>query len=154
MSITSAVVALACAVSLVPAPTFGSWVSPETADTCLSYVVSGDYYEYMDFDGNGVLDVLDAVQIYKAYTLNLENSVPYTFGESDVLDVVTENLNPSEYSDYFYYEIDFVDGCPCREYEITTDSNITVHVYCEVNDSIFQFTAMVEPAKQLVSVLD
>lgn len=154
MSIIMTVSALACAISLVPASFFTSPITPETADSCLSCAVSEVYNEEMDFDGNGILDVMDAVKIYKAYTLTLNNSYEYTFGEKDVIAIIEKSVDSDMYSNYFYYEIDFVDGCPCRKYEVTTTSNIEIHVYCELNDDVYQFTVMVDPTNQLVSVLD
>ena len=137
-----------------PAPCFYSWFSPETANACMEYAVNGEYAPHLDYNSDGVLSAVDAVAIYKRYALNCENGNAYTFTDVDVMAVVEENVNPAMYSDYFYYEIDFVDGVPCRCYDFTAETVTEVHVYCELNDTIFQFTASIDPYRERVSVID
>ena len=144
----------AIAMMTAPVPTFDAPCSIESADTCMELAVNSQYIEGYDYDGDGVLSVMDAVAIGKRGILNSTYGNTYTFGEKEVMAVVEENLNPSEYSDYFYYEIDFIDGVPCREYEISTDGITEVHVYCEVNDNIFQFTARITAVEESFVVTD
>lgn len=144
----------AVAMMTAPAPTFCAPCSIDGAVTCMNLVVNSRYNEGFDYDGDGVLTVLDAVSISKRGAYNSTYGNTFTFGEKEVMEVVEENLNPEEYSDYFYYEIDFINGIPCRKYEISTDSITDVHVYCEVNDEIFQFTVRIEAVEDYYWVMD
>lgn len=149
-----AMIMTAMAMMSAPSNTFNSWFSPETATSCLEMAVNNEYTPCLDYNGDGVLSTVDAIAINKRYHLNCENGNSMTFGESEVMRVVEENLNPSDYSDYFYYEIDFIENESCREYEIEVNDTINIHVYCEVNDSIFQFTACINPFEESITVID
>lgn len=140
--------------ALIPAPNFYSWYSPETATACMEYAVQGVYAPHLDFDGDGILSTMDAVKIYKRYNMNLENGGSYVFDESGVMRIVEENVPAEKYNEYFYYEIDFIDGTPCRKYAYTATQITTAHVYCELNGSSFDFTVSIDPFKELVSVTD
>ena len=144
-----------CALSaLVPAENFFSWYSPETASACMEYAVKGEYAANLDFDGDGQLSTIDAVAIYKRYRNNCENGNTIIFNEEDVKRIVEANVPETDYSEYFYYEIDFINGSPCRCYSISADEVMTAHVYCELNESSFDFTVSIDPFKELVSVID
>jgi hypothetical protein len=129
-------------------------VSPASASAVMETVAAGEYREYMDYNGDGELSVMDAIGIMREYDYNSTYGNTMAYGESDVWDVVTENLNPAEYGDYFYYEIDFIDGSACRKYEISTDCYTVAHVYCEVNDTTFQYTVGIDPITETATVLD
>lgn len=152
MSITVVLTALTLSV----APTFGmaNGYSAASADAIMTATVNGEYHAFMDFDGDGVLSVMDAVGVLRKYAENSTNGNTMTYGEPDVMRVVEENLNPSEYSDYFYYEIDFVNGEPCRMYTYEYSEYTVLHVYCEVNDTTFQYTVGIDPITETAVVLD
>lgn len=128
--------------------------SPSSADAIMNAAINGEYHAFMDYNGDGVLSVMDAIGVLKKYHENSTNGNTLTYGESEVLAVVTENLNPSEYSDFFYYEIDFVNGEPCRLYSYDYSEYTVLHVYCEVNDSVFQYTVGIDPITETATVLD
>ena len=145
---------IAAVSALTPAPAFTSQISPETAAACIECAATNTYVSDLDFDGDGIITTLDAIKIYKQYCMNLENKSAYVFDESDVLQVVEENIPAEKYSEYFYYEIDFIDDEPCREYSYCATEITTAHVYCELNDSAFTFTVSIDPFKGQVSVID
>lgn len=151
-----AMTAILTALILSVAPTFGmvNGYSPASADAIMTATVNGEYHAYMDFNGDGVLSVMDAVGVLKKYVDNSTNGNTLTYGEKDVMAVVEENLNPSEYSDYFYYEIDFVNNKPCRMYSYEYSEYTVLHVYCEVNDTTFQYTVGIDPITETAVVLD
>ena len=128
--------------------------SPSTANTIMTATVNEEYHAFMDYNGDGVLSVMDAIGVLKKYHENSTSGNTLTYGESDVLAVVEENLNPSEYSDFFYYEIDFVNGEPCRLYSYDYSEYTVLHVYCEVNDNVFQYTVGIDPITETATVLD
>lgn len=128
--------------------------SPSTADTIMTATVNEEYHAFMDYNGDGVLSVMDAIGVLKKYHENSTSGNTLTYGESDVLAVVAENLNPSEYSDFFYYEIDFVNGESCRLYSYDYSEYTVLHVYCEVNDSVFQYTVGIDPITETAIALD
>lgn len=152
MKFVSAVCAVVSAVSTVApvAPNYYSWFAPEIATSILESVVNGEYHAHLDYNGDGELTICDAVSVMKRYAYNVENGNSMTFGESDVMEIVTENYHANEYNKYFYYEIDFVNGSPCRCYEVTVSEVTAVHVYLEMNDTTDGFTIMVDPFKELI----
>ena len=144
----------AIAMMTAPVSTFDAPCSVDGAIDCMNLIAHDRYHEGFDYNGDGVLTVTDAVSISRRGYENKTFGNTYTFGEEEVMAVVEGNLNPSEYSDYFYYEIDFIDGDPCREYEFSTDGINDVHVYCEVNDEMFQFTVRITAWEENFYVLD
>lgn len=148
--------AILTAFALSATSTFGmvNGYSLSTANTIMTATVNEEYHAFMDYDGDGVLSVMDAICVLKKYHENSTNGNTLTYGESDVLAVVEENLNPSEYSDFFYYEIDFVNGEPCRLYSYDYSEYTVLHVYCEVNDNVFQYTVGIDPITETATVLD
>ena len=136
--------------------TFGMlWgVSPTSAAVVMGTAANHEYREYMDYNGDGVLSTIDAVSIMREYEYNSTYGNTMTYGENDVLAVVEENLNPSEYCDYFYYEIDSVNGEVCRRYSYDCSKYTELHVYCEVNDTVFQYTVSIDPITETTTVLD
>ena len=148
--------AILTAFALSATSTFGmvNGYSLSTANTIMTATVNEEYHAFMDYNGDGVLSVMDAIGVLKKYHENSTSGNTLTYGESDVLAVVEENLNPSEYSDFFYYEIDFVNGEPCRLYSYDYSEYTVLHVYCEVNDNVFQYTVGIDPITETATVLD
>ena len=148
--------AILTAFDLSATSTFGmvNGYSLSTANTIMTATVNEEYHAFMDYNGDGVLSVMDAIGVLKKYHENSTSGNTLTYGESDVLAVVEENLNPSEYSDFFYYEIDFVNGEPCRLYSYDYSEYTVLHVYCEVNDNVFQYTVGIDPITETATVLD
>ena len=60
-AIVSTFVAFALTSSPAPAPNYCSWISPEIAEHIETYVINGEYHEYLDFNGDGILSIADAV---------------------------------------------------------------------------------------------
>lgn len=135
-----------------PAPNYYSWYSEDIASQVMEYAVNDEYYSHLDFDGDGVLSVMDAVAIRKRYICNVINKTPFHFGESDVMEIVKENYSADSYSEYFYYEIDFVDGSVCRAYEMDFENPAYIHVYLEMNDETKGFYVMISPAEENYAV--
>lgn len=139
---------------LAAASTFNSWYSPDIAQSCLDYAAREEYCQCLDYNGDGILSVVDSIAINRKYNENLTNGNIYIFNSDDVLAVVEENLNYNEYNEYFYYEIDFVNNSPCRLYEVAAGETTKAHVYCETNENSFQFTVEIDPVCELVKIID
>jgi len=115
----------------------------------LNAVVSGVYSSEMDVNDDGKLSIIDSVIQLKEYY----NNYTFTFGESDVMGIISNTFDYDNYSEYFYYEIDFVNNVSCRKYELIVSKETTAHIYCELNDSVYQFDVLINPFKG-VSVIN
>lgn len=157
VSVLSVVVGLVTATNATfvkpePAPNYYSWYSEEIAEGIMEAVVADEYYPHLDFDGDGILSVIDAVAVRKRYMYNVLNGNIMGFGESDVMEIVEENFSPDEYNEYFYYEIDFVNGSSCRAYEMYFSKPSYIHVYMEMNGKTADFSVLIRPDEESYQV--
>lgn len=135
------IIAIMVGLSMVNSPVFGN-VS-ETLDA----VIQKTYNPIYDFNNDGELSIIDTIYQLK------ENYNTITFCEKDVMEIIGSKFEPTEYSEYFYYEIDFVNNTPCRKYELVVSEETIAHIYCEINDNTYQFNVLINPLKG-VSVID
>lgn len=151
--ISSLVVATALSFSKpIPANDYHSWYSEEIAKSIMMNVVSNEYYPHLDFNGDNELSVVDAVAVRKRYLYNKLNGNTMHFGESDVMEIIVENFRSEEYDEYFYYEIDFVNGECGRAYEMDFSEITSIHVYIEMNNEVSGFDVIVNPIEEIYSV--
>lgn len=149
-AIFSTFVAFALTSSPAPAPNYYSWISPEIAEHIEAYVINGEYHEYLDFNGDGVLNIADAVGVSKRYADNVKYGNEITIDAETVEDIVAENYDV----DAMYWEFDMVDGDITREYEITTDRIITARIYIELSDYSTDFvTIEINPFEERAIVI-
>lgn len=126
--------------------TFSMGFSPATAETIMGHVVNQTYDARYDFDGDGVESVLDAVGVLKQYHENVTNGQTITLDT----DIVERLLSEQTDVDVIYWEIDFIEGVPCRKYECTATENTRLHIYYETEEECSGFEVVVEPFSGLV----
>lgn len=149
MKLATVFLVLALHTSLNPAPNYYSWFSPEIADNVIQCVVNGEYHEHLDFNGDGQLTVADAVGILRRYSDNIEYGNELTVDAETVESIIEENYNV----DCIYWEIDFVNGQPCRKYELTVDEITTANIYLEFeDDTIDNVEIEINPFEEIVRV--
>lgn len=132
---------LAATSSPQPAENYHSWISPQIADIVQQYIIDGKYYNHLDFNGDGELNIADVVGISKRYQDNVQYGNEITLDEETIIDIAWENYTTDymEREDFvenslLYYEIDFINGEPCRQYELTAEEILTAHIYYEFTD--------------------
>lgn len=149
MKLATVFLALALHASLNPAPNYYSWFSPEIADNVIQCVVNGEYHEHLDFNGDGQLTVADAVGILRRYSDNIEYGNELTVDAETVESIIEENYSV----DCIYWEIDFVNGQPCRKYELTVDGITTANIYLEFEDDTMDNVEIeINPFEEIVRV--
>lgn len=149
MNITPIFLAFALTSSPAPAPNYYSWISPEIADHITECVINGEYHEYLDFNGDGELNIADVVGVRKRYQDNVKYGNEITVDSEVVQAIFDENV-----MDVMYWEFDSVDNEITRQYEITADSIITADIYCELTDfSTEHITIEINPFEERVSVI-
>ena len=149
MNITPIFLAFALTSSPAPAPNYYSWISPEIADHITECVINGEYHEYLDFNGDGELNIADVVGVRKRYQDNVKYGNEITVDSEVIQAIFDENV-----MDVMYWEFDSVDNEITRQYEITADSIITADIYCELTDfSTEHITIEINPFEEKVSVI-
>jgi hypothetical protein len=128
------------------ASTFSMGFSPATAETIMSHAVNQTYDACYDLDGDGVESVLDAVGVLKQYHENVTNGQTITLDA----DIVERLLSEQTDVDVIYWEIDFIEGVPCRKYECTATEDTRLHIYYETEEECSGFEVVVEPFSGLV----
>lgn len=135
------------ATTITAAPLYNSWYSPEIADTIMKDAANHEYHAYLDYNGDGTEDVLDAISVLKRYYSNIENSNTIIF-DKDVMDRIAEENG----IDYIYYEIDFINDEATREYEYTADKVERIHIYYETEDIADGFYVILNPFEETTTV--
>lgn len=145
-----------------PAENYHSWISPEISDIIIDKVINEEYYEHLDFNGDGELTIADAVGVSKRYQDNCTYGNEITLDEETIIDIAWENFTTErmEREDFvdnlmFYYEIDFVNKKPCRQYELTVSEITTANIYYEfADDTMGNVTVEINPFEETVRVMD
>lgn len=139
---------MAATASPQPAPNYYASFAPEVAEEMQELVISGEYRTYLDFNGDGVLNIADVVSVKKRYQDNCERGNEITLDRAAVEDIAAENYpNP-----LIYWEIDRINGELCRQYELTASEVTEAEIYLEFED--YSDTVLVElnPYKEIVIV--
>lgn len=142
--------ALALTSSPMPAENYYSWISPEIADEIQELVISGEYREYLDFNGDGKLSMADVVGVRKRYQDNCRYGNKLTLDSETVDAIVLENYSESP----IYWEIDKVNGQLCRQYELTVDDIATAEIYLEFEGTSDCVTVELNPYTETISVIE
>lgn len=145
-----------------PAENYHSWISPEISDIIIDKVINEEYYEHLDFNGDGELTIADAVGVRKRYEDNCTYGNEITLDEEIITDIAWENFTTErmEREDFvdnlmFYYEIDFVNKKPCRQYELTVSEITIANIYYEfADDTMGNVTVEINPFEETVRVMD
>ena len=150
MKIMGIFLALALTSSPIPAENYYSWISPEIADEIQELVISGEYREYLDFNGDGKLSMADVVGVRKRYQDNCRYGNELTLDSETVDAIVLENYSESP----IYWEIDRVNGQLCRQYELTVDDIATAEIYLEFSGFSECVTVELNPYTETISVIE
>lgn len=149
MKIATAFICLALHGSLNPAPNYYSWFSLEITDHIVDCIINEEYHEHLDFNGDGVLSVADAVGVLHRYYDNIEYGNELTLDSETVESIIAENYSV----DCIYWEIDFVNDEPCRMYELTVDEITTANIYLEfADDTMDNVSVEINPFEEIVKV--
>lgn len=141
--------ALALTSSPIPAENYYSWISPEIADEIQELVISGEYREYLDFNGDGKLSMADAVGVAKRYQDNCRYGNELTLDSETVDAIVLENYSESP----IYWEIDRVNGQLCRQYELTVSEVSSAEIYLEFEDFSETVNVEINPFTETITVI-
>ena len=136
------------AAALVAVPSFYSYYTPEVATHIALEAAAGNYHEYLDFNGDGTLDLTDAVKVLQRRQNNIDNGCTAYFGTEEVNEIFEENgIN------CIYWEIDFIETEATRQYELTTQEKVNVHIYYETEIECDGFWINIDPVSELIPVL-
>ena len=149
MKLSGIFVAIALTSSPMPADNYYSWISPEIADEIQELVISGEYREYLDFNGDGKLSIADVVGVSKRYQDNCRYGNELTLDSETVDAIVVEN-----YTDFpIYWEIDRVNGQLCRQYELTVSEVTSAEIYLEFEDFSETVKVEINPFTETITVI-
>ena len=149
MKIATAFLALALHSSLMPAPNYYSWYSPEIANHIVDCIINEEYHEHLDFNGDGVLSVADAVGVLRRYYDNIEYGNELTVDGDTVQSIIEENYSV----ECVQWEIDFVNGEPTRKYELTVNEITTANIYLIFeDDTTDNIEIEINPFEEIVRV--
>lgn len=142
-------IAFALTNSPMPADNYYSWVSPEIAETVQECVINGEYREYLDFNGDGDLNIADVVGIAKRYQDNITYGNEITFDREVVKAIAFENYT----DELIYWEIDRVNGELCRQYELTVNEITQAEIYMEFEDYSDTVIVEINPFEENIKVV-
>lgn len=143
------ITAIVLSASPQPAPTYYSSISPEAADAIMECVINRDYQKYLDFNGDGELNIADIVGVRKRYQDNCRYGNEITLDSGIINNIITENYS----EDAIYWEIDRIDKRPTRQYEITVSEITTAEIYIEFESSSDCVTVEVNPFTEIITVI-
>ena len=143
-------IALALTSSPQPAENYYSQISPEIATEIQELVINGEYREYLDFNGDGELNIADVVGVQKRYQDNCRYGNEITLDSEAVNDIVLENYA----DDLLYWEIYRVNGSLTRQYELTASEIMTAEIYVEFEDYGDSVIVEVNPFTEMITVLN
>lgn len=149
MKLSGIFVAIALTSSPMPADNYYSWISPEIADEIQELVISGEYREYLDFNGDGKLSMADVVGVRKRYQDNCKYGNELTLDSETVNAIVLENYTESP----IYWEIDRVNGQLCRQYELTVSEVSSAEIYLEFEDFSETVKVEINPFTETITVI-
>lgn len=135
--------------SPVPAENYHADISPETAAHIMDCVISeNDAEMYLDFNGDGELNIADYVGVSKRYQDNVMYGNEITLDEAEVMAIYEENFT----DELLYWEI-FKDNTGlCREYELTVSEITETAIYYEFEDYALSIYATINPFTECIYV--
>lgn len=150
MKLSGIFVAIALTSSPMPADNYYSWISPEISETIIDCVIREEYREYLDFNGDGILSMADAVGVAKRYQDNCKYGNKITMDRETVEAIVMENYT----DEAIYWEIDRINGQLCRQYELTVDDIATAEIYLEFSGFSECVTVELNPYTETITVIE
>lgn len=150
MHILSTFIALALTSSPTPVETYNSWVSPVIADEIQELVLDGEYREYLDFNGDGQLNMADVVSVRKRYQDNCRYGNEITMNSEVIYDITRENYT----NELIYWEIDRINGEPCRHYELAVSEVTEAEIYVEFENHSDTIIVEINPFEETINIKD
>ena len=142
--------ALALTTSPIPSENYYASVSPEIALEIQELVIDGEYRAYLDFNGDGVLNMADVVGVSKRYQDNITFGNEITLDRDVVYSIAEENYS----EELIYWEIDRINNELTRQYELTASEIMTAEIYLEFEDFSECVLVEVNPFTETISVID
>lgn len=139
---------MAATASPQPAPNYYASFAPEVAEEIQELVISGEYRAYLDFDGNGVLNIADVVSVKKRYQDNCKHGNEITLDREAVEAIAAENYPDN----LIYWEVDRINGELCRQYELTASEIIEAEIYLEFESYCDTVKVELNPYTEVVRV--
>ena len=143
-------IALALTASPQPSENYFAEISPDIATEIQELVIDGQYREYLDFNGDGNLNIADVVGVSKRYADNCKYGNEITL-DSEVIDsIISENYSEA----CIYWELDRIDGKLTRQYELTASEIMQAEIYIEFENSSECVMVEVNPFTESITVID
>ena len=150
MKVALIFMAFALTSSPQPAGNYFAEISPEIATEIQELVIDGEYREYLDFNGDGNLNIADVVGVSKRYADNCKYGNEITL-DSEVIDsIVSENYSEA----CIYWELDRIDGKLTRQYELTASEIMQAEIYIEFENGSECVMVEVNPFTESITVID
>lgn len=151
MILTNIFLAFALTTSPAPSANYNSWISPEISAEIVENITCGNADKmYLDFNGDNVLNVADAVGVLKRYTDNVNNGNELTIDSETVSAIYAENFT----EDMEYFEFYNINGDNCRQYDITVSDVSIVDIWVENEEIGTTIKVKVNPIEEYVEVLE
>lgn len=141
--------ALALTSSPQPAPNYYAEISPAVSAEIQELVLDGQYREYLDFNGDGNLNIADVVGVEKRYQDNCTYGNEITLDRETVQAIAEENYT----DDLLYWEIYRADGELTRQYELTAADIMTAEIYLEFEEYSESVTVEINPYTEIITVI-
>lgn len=134
-----------------PAPNYFAEISPQITAEIQDCIINEEYRQHIDFNGDGVLTIADAVGVEKRYSDNCTYGNSITVDSEVIHSIATENYP----DDLIYYEIDFVNGeLTERQYEITVSDVTEISIYFEFPEMSETIHIVADPFTESVTVTE
>lgn len=150
MNLLSIFTVIALTSSPMPAETYGSWVAPEIADIIQECVINGEYRSYLDFNGDGELNMADVVGVRKRYQDNCKYGNTITLDGDTVEAIVEENYSEP----LIYWEVYRIGNDNCRQYEISVSETTEIFLWVEFENSGETIRVVADPFTETITVID
>lgn len=141
--------AIALTSSPQPAPNYYAGISPAVSAEIQQLVLDGQYREYLDFNGDGNLNIADVVGVEKRYQDNCTYGNEITLDRETVQAIAEENY----IDDLLYWEIYRADGELTRQYELTAADIMTAEIYLEFEEYSENVTVEINPYTEIITVI-
>lgn len=132
-----------------PAPNYYAEISPTVSVEIQQLVLNGQYREYLDFNGDGNLNIADVVGVEKRYQDNCSYGNEITLDSETVYAIAEENYT----DDLLYWEIYRADGELTRQYELTAADIMTAEIYLEFEEYSESVTVEINPYTEIITVI-
>ena len=133
-------------------------VSPETSQLIVDYLVSGKSFSWLDYNGDGEMNLADAVGVLRKYETNVRDGNELELDLDTIYDIgwenFSENLDREDFieNELLYYEIERVNDEPCRQYDLTVTEKSEAVIYYEFEDFADTVTVSIDPITEVIRV--